>query len=113
VTNVTGAPDFRVIFQIRTVVHPKNAVLDFGTMILALGLRRGVFGSRTMEDVLGARLFEIRCESDFEDRPIFCSKKSRINLSWNPIDEHEANESLREMLRSAGMSGGKGESRVA
>jgi len=75
---------------------------------MALAIRRGVFGKKTLDDILESKLFELRCDSEFSTSPIFCSKKSRVSLSWGPIDEHEANEMFRDTLKAAGMSGGAG-----
>ncbi|OCF74702.1 hypothetical protein I204_05083 [Kwoniella mangroviensis CBS 8886] len=102
--------NLRITFQVKTVKSPKNAILDFGTMILAHGLRQGVFGERTREDIMSSDLFEFKCDPEFNEVPIFLARRSRSALSESPLDGDAANSMVKDLMQRLGIISDKSHS---
>ncbi|WVF73095.1 hypothetical protein IAT40_007914 [Kwoniella sp. CBS 6097] len=98
-----------VTFCIKSTQTAKYAVLDFGTYLIAHGLRRGVFGSRTLQDLLSTDKFEIRCDKEYENKPIFLAwaSRSRLNDSWKAMTADAANRVLKDAMIRFGIATSK------
>ncbi|OCF45414.1 hypothetical protein I317_00659 [Kwoniella heveanensis CBS 569] len=73
--------DLNITFLIKTIKTAKNAILDLGVTLLAHGVRQGVFGEKTIEQLTTANLFEFKCDPRYDEEPIFKGKTSRSGLS--------------------------------
>ncbi|OCF36600.1 hypothetical protein I316_01852 [Kwoniella heveanensis BCC8398] len=101
--------DLNITFLIKTIKTAKNAILDLGVTLLAHGVRQGVFGEKTIEQLTTTNLFEFKCDPRYDEEPIFKGKRSRNGLSAvNPMRDEHANTLLRELMNKLGIACGQG-----
>ncbi|OCF59176.1 hypothetical protein L486_03677 [Kwoniella mangroviensis CBS 10435] len=100
--------NLEVTFNIKSTISRKYAVLDLGTMLLAHGLRMGVFGDLTAEDLYNTDRAQFQADEDYLDVPIFQSRSSRTSLNSSnlPLKANAANLLLRELMREFGIASG-------
>lgn len=83
-----------------------NLTLDLGSVIIAHGLRRGVFGERTREDLLNSNS-SFTCEPEYANEPVFLTRDSPHTFSPSrPLSLNCANKWLLVLIVRAGIHTG-------
>ena len=95
-----------VTFQIRPTVSDKYILLDLGTALIAHGLRQGVFGDRTLDQILASDRYEFGVDREYEKRPVFVGRGSRTALGSQPLDDKKANYALANLMKLLGIHNG-------
>lgn len=68
-----------ITFRINTTTSNQYAIQDFGTAMMGHGLRSGVFGQRTLTDLLAFQGTHIRCDPKYAKLPIFRARRPKGN----------------------------------
>lgn len=106
---INGSTDrCRITFKIKPTVTERFNILDFGVFMVAHGLRRGVFGEKSLGDLLELDVQEFGCEKEFEDLPVFFARTSRSGISsTKPATVDQVTKMFQASLRSFGIAVGK------
>jgi len=75
-------------------------------LLIAHGLRRGVFGKRQLDDLIGCEGISFKCDPAWNDAPVFAAGSSRMALGENPMMDWSANLELKTAMQKYGISSG-------
>ena len=79
-------------------------------MLVAFLLRRGVLPFETLDELLAFQGISFKCAEEFQDLPVFVSRRSRSGLSTRtPMTDRAGNLTLQTLMRAVGIASGNGE----
>ena len=101
----------RITFRMEMCQDPVNSIMDAGSITVAYGLRMGVFGTRTIDDILEMESDVLRVDDEFLKEPIFVARRPKgasLDVS-KPQTDRNWNDMLQDRLKWTGMPLADGE----
>jgi len=97
-----------ITFRLDTTSHPRNLLLDYGSVLVAHMFRSGAFGSQSLRDVLQDHTATVKCIPAFDKLPVFRAQLSRNRMTRDrPLQDVRANLRHQRLLRGVGIATGK------